>query len=92
VFHDPSWDFRSFDFDRDGAYADSKMEFLTANDPDLSRFQHRGGRLLIYQGCADPVVAPENTIRYDESVVRAAGEGQEPAMARLLLIPGMGHC
>jgi feruloyl esterase len=85
VFHDPGWDFRSFDFDRDVAYADSQMAFLTANDPDLSRFQSRGGRLLIYQGWADPVVPPEDTIRYYETVTPAAG-------ARLFLIPGMGHC
>jgi feruloyl esterase len=61
-------------------------------DPDLIRFQHSGGRLLIDQGWADPVVAPQDTIRYYESVVRAAGEGHEPAMARLFLIPGTGHC
>jgi feruloyl esterase len=92
VFDDPNWDFRSFDFDRDVAYADSRMEFLTANDPELKRFQRRGGRLLIYQGWADPVVPPEDTIRYYETVVRAAGEGAAPAVARLFLIPGMGHC
>ena len=85
VFHDPGWDFRSFDFDRDVAYADFTMAFLVANDPDLSRFQSRGGRLLIYQGWADPVVPPEDTIRYYESVAPAAG-------VRLFLIPGMGHC
>ena len=74
VFHDPNWDFRSFDFDRDAAYADSKMEFLTANNPDLSRFSDRGGKLLLYQGWADPVVPPEDTIRYYEK--RAAFDGR----------------
>lgn len=92
VFHDPNWDFRSFDFDRDAAYADSGMAFLTANDPDLTRFHGRGGKLLIYQGWADPVVPPEDTIRYYESVVRAVGRDQAPGMARLFLVPGMGHC
>jgi feruloyl esterase len=92
VFHDPNWDFRSFDFDRDAAYADSQMEFLTANDPDLSRFSGRGGRLLIYQGWADPVVPPEDTIRYYKSVRRSMGAERASSTARLFLVPGMGHC
>ena len=92
VFNDPNWDFHSFDFDRDAAYADTHMEFLTANDPDLSRFSELGGKLLIYQGWADPVVPPEDTIRYYESVVHAMGADRASNAARLFLVPGMGHC
>ncbi len=68
VFADPDWDFHSFDFDRDAAYTDSKMEFLTANNSDLTRFKERGGKLLMYEGWADPVVPPDDVIRYFESV------------------------
>ncbi|HEY2015860.1 MAG TPA: tannase/feruloyl esterase family alpha/beta hydrolase, partial [Bryobacteraceae bacterium] len=92
VFHDPNWDFRSFDFDRDVTYADSRVEFLTANDPDLRRFGSRGGKLLLYQGFADPVVPPEDSIRYYESVVRTMSAENASKVARLFLIPGMGHC
>jgi len=92
VFHDPNWDFHGFDFDRDAAYADSKMGFLTANDPDLSPFSGRRGKLLLYQGWADPVVPPEDTIRYYESVVRSMGAESASNVARLFLVPGMGHC
>lgn len=93
VFADPNWEFHSFDFDRDAAYADSAMAFLTANDPDLSRFQKRGGKLLLYQGWADPVVPPDDTIRYFEALQRAMGGARNTApFARLFLAPGMGHC
>ncbi len=92
VFNDPNWDFHSFDFDLDAAYADTHMEFLTANDPDLSRYSELGGKLLIYQGWADPVVPPEDTIRYFESVVHAMGADRAANAARLFLVPGMGHC
>jgi feruloyl esterase len=68
------------------------MEFLTANDPDLSRFRDRGGKLLLYQGWADPVVPPEDTIRYYESLVRSMGAERVSSIARLFLVPGMGHC
>jgi Tannase and feruloyl esterase len=68
------------------------MEFLTANDPDLSRYSDRGGKLLIYQGWADPVVPPEDTIRYYESVLRSMGAEHASSAARLFLVPGMGHC
>jgi feruloyl esterase len=92
VFNDPSWDFHSFDFDRDVAYADSNMEFLTANNPDLSRFSDRGGKLLMYHGWADPVVPPQDTIRYYERVVGSMGGERASGVARLFMVPGMGHC
>ena len=93
VFHDPTWDFHTFDFDRDVAYADSKLPFVTANDPDLTRFKQRGGRLLMYQGWADPVVPATDTIRYYESVERAMGGTEKTTgFVRLFLAPGMGHC
>ena len=93
VFDDPNWDFRSFDFDRDVAFADNRMEFLTANDPDLTRFRAGGGRLLLYQGLADPVVPPDDTIRYFETVERGMGGLESTSRSvRLFLAPGMGHC
>ncbi len=93
VFADPNWDFRTFDFDRDMAYADAKMAFLASNDSNLTRFKERNGKLLVYQGWADPVVPPENTIRYFEDVQSAVGGPRNMSdFARLFLVPGMGHC
>ena len=93
IFNDPNWDFHTFDFDRDAAYADTKLPFLAANDPNLSRFKERNGKLLMYQGWADPVVPPEDAIRYFEGVQRAMGGLQNTVgFVRLFLAPGMGHC
>jgi feruloyl esterase len=93
VFNDTNWDFRTFDFDRDAAYADSKMTMVTANDPDLSAFKQRNGKLLMYHGWADPVVPPEDGIAYYESVEKAMGGAQKTsAFFRLFMVPGMGHC
>ena len=93
VFDDPSWSSRSFDFDRDVSYADKKMAFLTANDPNLGAFKQRNGKLLIYHGWTDPVVPPEDSIRYFQSVESAmGGAGNASGFVRLFLVPGMGHC
>lgn len=92
VFNNPAWDWRTFDFDSDLAYADRKMSAVNAADPDLRRFKANGGKLLIYQGWADPVVPPECTIFYYESVQRTVGANSTAEFARLFLVPGMGHC
>ena len=80
-------------FDRDLAYAESKLPTIGATDPNLMEFKKRNGQLLMYHGWADPVVPPEDGIRYYESVERAmAGEANTAAFFRLFMAPGMGHC
>lgn len=93
MFGDPNWDLMSFDFDRDVQYADAHLNFVSAVDPDLSAFQKHGGKLLMYQGWADPVVPPEDTIQYLESVQRKmGGPASTSSFVRLFMVPGMGHC
>ena len=93
TFDDPNWSPSTFDFDRDVQYSDSKLGFVSAVDPDLSPFEQAGGKLLIYQGWADPVVPPEDTIQYFGNVQRKwAGSARTTSFARLFMVPGMGHC
>lgn len=93
VFGDPAWDPRSFDFDRDVAFADQKMAAVAAVSADLKDFQRRGGKLVLYHGMVDPVSPPGDGIAYYERVTRFMG-GVSPTLgfARLFLAPGMGHC
>lgn len=93
VFNDPDWDARSFDFDRDVAYADAKMAAVNANDTNLKPFQSHGGKLVMYHGWADPVVPPEDGVRYYTLVEQAmGGEEKTRDFFRLFMAPGMGHC
>jgi feruloyl esterase len=93
VFDKPDWDPRTFDFDRDVATADSKIGFIDADSPDLSAFQKGKGKLLMYHGWADPVVPPEDGIRYYEKVGRVMGGTEKvDSFFRLFMVPGMGHC
>ena len=93
VFGDPGWDPRTFDFDKDANWADSKMAVIVADDPNLKGFRQRNGKLVMYEGWADPVVPPDDVIDYYESVERAMGGSiATQQFARLFMAPGMAHC
>ena len=93
LFHDPNWDYRTIDWDRDLAYAEQKLPFMAAVDRDLSAFKRRGGKLLMYTGWADPVVPPQDTVAYYDAVVKTMGGLDKTRdFYRFFLAPGMGHC
>ena len=63
-----------------------------ADDPDLTRFRDRGGKLLIAHGLADQLIPPQGTIGYYENVQRRMGGAEKAAaFARLFLVPGVDH-
>ena len=94
VFKDPAWDFRTFDFDKDVARAEAADNGdMNATDPDLKAFLDHGGKLLMYHGWDDPVVAPQNTVNYYENVVKTlGGVDKVKDSVRLFMGPGMDHC
>jgi feruloyl esterase len=101
VFGNPSWDFRTFDYDRDVAPAQAKLgKTLDAFDPDLDRLRQRRAKLIVYHGWNDPSISPLNSINYYESVVkrlqggrsREAAERETQEFFRLFMVPGMLHC
>jgi len=93
LFHDPNWDYRSIDWDKDLAYAEQKMPFMAAVEKDLTPFKKHGGKLLMYTGWSDPVVPPQDTVAYYEAVVKTMGGiDKTREFYRFFLAPGMGHC
>lgn len=92
AFHDPRWDWRSFDFDRSLGRIDPALgRAIDAVDPDLSAFARRGGRMILYHGLADPVVSPWDLRTYYDAVDRRTTGGAD-SFSRLFFAPGMGHC
>ncbi len=91
VFKDPNWDFRTLNFDSDVALAD-KLDngALNATDPNLKEFVGHGGKLVLYHGWNDQLIAPRNSVNYYKSVVAALGKTGDSV--RLFMAPGMGHC
>ena len=101
VFDDLDWDFRTFDYDEDLAFALEKVgAALDAVDPDLRPLRDNGGKLIVYHGWSDADISPLSSIDYYEDAVSVVGEGREHAAAladtreffRLFMAPGMGHC
>ncbi len=93
LFHDPNWDFRTIDWDRDLAYAEQKLSFMAAVDKDLTAFKKHGGKLLMYTGWSDPVVPPQDTVAYYDGVVKTMGGlAATRDFYRFFIAPGMGHC
>jgi hypothetical protein len=66
---------------------------INANNPDLSRFRDRGGKMLTYHGLADTLIPDAGTRHYYERAAAAMG-GMDALQKfyRYLPIPAMGHC
>jgi feruloyl esterase len=92
LFGDLKWDPATFDFDRDVEWADAKLAETSTLNADLRPYRANHGKLILYQGWADPVVPPEDTLQYFDAMQRAAGSGGTADFARLFMVPGMGHC
>jgi feruloyl esterase len=94
VANDPKWDFRTLDFDRDVARAEkAASQIIDAVDPNLQPFFSRGGKVLMYHGWNDQLVAPMNSVNYYNAVVGASkGSGDPASSIRLFMMPGMNHC
>jgi len=91
----PSWDWRSFDFDRDMAETDAILgpDVNGATVANIDAFKAHGGKLLIYHGWADSIVNPFATIAFYETLAKAhAGPDPFQNSARLFLLPGVEHC
>jgi len=90
-FQNANYDWNTFDLDRDMPIINSKVGFVDAVDPDLSKFKAHGGKLLLYAGWGDTTITPENTVLYYESVLGKM-KGNQGDFVRLFMVPGMAHC
>ena len=93
VFQNPTWDWRTFDFDKDNdRFERAEYLIMNATDPHLDKFMARGGKLLMYHGWADQNVSPYNTVRYFKTVQDVMGQAKTDQSVRLYMLPGMAHC
>ncbi|MGA2126598.1 MAG: tannase/feruloyl esterase family alpha/beta hydrolase [Xanthobacteraceae bacterium] len=101
--------FATFDFDHDVDTVDDRLaRTLNADSTDLSDFNRRGNKLIMYHGWADPLIPSQSSINYFNALVAndsGTGDTARPAgftprsdlaatqqYARLFMVPGMYHC
>ena len=87
----PLYDYRSFDFERDTHTLDAWGQLVNATNPDLTRFNKRGGKLIMTYGWADAILQPLVGVNYYEQALARNGP-DTPQFFRLFMVPGMGHC
>ncbi|MFI5893332.1 tannase/feruloyl esterase family alpha/beta hydrolase [Actinoplanes sp. NPDC051513] len=66
--------------------------YLSATDPDLTRFQRGGGKLILWHGWSDQHISPQATLNYYDAMKSTMGSRAVDSFARLYLFPGMAHC
>lgn len=65
---------------------------INTDNPDLSAFMNRGGKVLTWHGLADELVVPQGTVNYYHRVAaQMGGMANVQSFFRLYLAPGLGH-
>jgi feruloyl esterase len=91
VKHDAKYDLMTFDPDRDmSALRSGIAQHVHQENPDISPFIRRGGKLLLWHGFNDPGPSPLSTIAYFEAVGKKVPAAKDSV--RLFLAPGVLHC
>ena len=93
VFNNEQWDFRTLTFDTVVDLTDKAAgSVLNATDANLKPYFERGGKLLLYHGWNDQLVAPVSTVNYYNRVRETTGVAKSADSVRLFMMPGMTHC
>jgi feruloyl esterase len=86
-------DLMAIDFGKDlDTYTAALGPYLNAENPDLSRFEKRSGKLIMISGSADSCVPYHASLDYYERVAEHCGSIEKArAFIRFYIIPGMSH-
>ncbi len=94
VYFDPTWDWVGLDYlNYEAFFNDNIREVgprMATDNPDLSAFKARGGKLILYHGWSDNLIMPRGTVNYYERVKATTANASE--FSRLYMVGGMGHC
>ena len=91
VKSDPSYDFMTFDPDRDMPSLEAGLAaHVHQQNADIKEFVSRGGKLLLWHGFNDPGPSPLSTIDYFDAVRSKVPASKDSV--RLFLLPGVLHC
>jgi len=65
---------------------------INTDNPDLTAFKNRGGKLITVYGLSDELIPPQGTINYYNRVAtQMGGLAAVQSFYKFYLVPGMGH-
>lgn len=87
------FDFMKFDFHTDLQRAIEELSpILDADNPDLSAFRQRGGKLLVVGGSSDAIIPYTGFLDYYHKVITLEGDVEKTKeFFRFFLMPGFSH-
>jgi feruloyl esterase len=88
---DPKLDVTTYKVEDHKARVLEVSQLMDSTNPDLSKFQARGGKLVILEHMADYAQSPYAGIRYFEKVESTLGKDKTASFARLYTAPGVDH-
>jgi hypothetical protein len=92
----PALDWRTITPEAYELYWDQSLEefgaLIGTDNPDLSTFRKRGGKIVMWHGWADQLIYPQGSIDYFERVQEELGESRTSRFLRLFMAPGVAHC
>jgi hypothetical protein len=96
LVQNPTWDWRTMTRGEFELICNQAVEqygaIIGTDNPDLTRFRDRGGKIIIAHGFSDQQIPVQGTIEYYQRVQRQMGGAQRTAeFARLFLMPGLNH-
>ncbi len=90
LYNDPDWSYVGYDFSDFAQKAARVAPTLNADNPDLSAFRARGGKLILDNGWMDGSMSAYGTIKYYERVLDHDPTARKDV--RLFVRPGVTHC
>jgi hypothetical protein len=94
TYLDPTWDWNTLTYQNYETFFNDNARVvgpvMATDNPDLSAFKARGGKLILYHGWADQLIMPQGTVNYYNRVRQAVANADE--FSRLYMVPGMAHC
>jgi pimeloyl-ACP methyl ester carboxylesterase len=94
VYFDPNWDWNTLTYANYEQFFNDNVKMvgplMGTDNPDISKFKARGGKLIMYHGWSDQLIMPQGTVKYYDQVQQTVPDSD--SFLRLYMVPGMGHC
>ena len=97
IKQDPNFDWKSLGYKGYEKYFNQSVKMFApimgTDDTDLSQFKKLGGKMIIWHGLDDRLIAPKGSIQYYNDVLKTMGGSENVNnFAKLYLAPGVDHC